>query len=65
MIVFDNKYPRSYRVSGFACVSCILIISPNWNNISNLSAIAGIRTFLNFFLEKEIEELEEKNKSDE
>ncbi|NEP05822.1 MAG: DUF1622 domain-containing protein [Okeania sp. SIO2G4] len=36
-------------------------ISPNWNDIGRLAAIAGIRTFLNFFLEKELQVLEEKN----
>ncbi|NEO58061.1 MAG: DUF1622 domain-containing protein [Okeania sp. SIO3B5] len=36
-------------------------ISPTWSDIGRLAAIAGIRTFLNFFLEKEVKELEEKN----
>ncbi|NEP80808.1 MAG: DUF1622 domain-containing protein [Okeania sp. SIO3B3] len=36
-------------------------ISPSWSDIGRLAAIAGIRTFLNFFLEKEVKELEEKN----
>ncbi|MDY7003992.1 MAG: DUF1622 domain-containing protein [Cyanobacteriota bacterium] len=36
-------------------------ISPTWSDIGRLAAIAGIRTFLNFFLEKELKELEEKN----
>ncbi len=30
-------------------------ISPTWNEIGQLGAIAGIRTFLNYFLEKDIE----------
>jgi uncharacterized membrane protein len=30
-------------------------ISPNWEQIGQLAAIAIIRTFLNFFLEKDIE----------
>jgi uncharacterized membrane protein len=30
-------------------------ISPNWEQIGQLGAIAIIRTFLNFFLEKDIE----------
>ncbi len=40
-------------------------ISPSWSDIGKLTAIAGIRTFLNFFLEKEIKELQQKNNSDE
>ncbi|NET42304.1 DUF1622 domain-containing protein [Okeania sp. SIO2B3] len=36
-------------------------ISPSWSDIGRLAAVAGIRTFLNFFLEKEVKELEEKN----
>ncbi len=40
-------------------------ISPSWSDIGKLTAIAGIRTFLNFFLEKEIKELQQKNSSDE
>ena len=34
-------------------------IAPNWNEIGQLAAIAGIRTFLNFFLEKDIEKYSE------
>jgi uncharacterized membrane protein len=30
-------------------------ISPTWNEIGQLAAIAAIRTFLNFFLERDIE----------
>ena len=30
-------------------------ISPNWSDIGQLGAIAGIRTFLNYFLEKDID----------
>jgi uncharacterized membrane protein len=30
-------------------------IAPTWNEIGQLGAIAGIRTFLNYFLEKDIE----------
>lgn len=33
-------------------------ISPSWDAIAKLAAIAGIRTFLNFFLEKEVSDLE-------
>jgi uncharacterized membrane protein len=32
------------------------VISPTWNDIGQLAAIAVIRTFLNFFLEKDVEE---------
>jgi uncharacterized membrane protein len=32
-------------------------ISPNWTDIGQLAAIAGIRTFLNFFLESDLEKL--------
>jgi uncharacterized membrane protein len=34
-------------------------ISPTWNAIAQLGAIAVIRTFLNFFLEKDLEKHEE------
>ena len=33
-------------------------IAPNWNDIGQLAAIAGIRTFLNYFLEKDIDKYE-------
>jgi len=33
-------------------------IAPNWNDIGQLAAIAGIRTFLNYFLEKDIDRYE-------
>ena len=33
-------------------------ISPSWNAIGKLAAISGIRTFLNFFLQKELQELD-------
>jgi uncharacterized membrane protein len=33
-------------------------IAPNWNDIGQLAAIAAIRTFLNYFLEKDIEKYE-------
>lgn len=39
-------------------------ISPSWSTLGKLAAIAGIRTFLNFFLEKEVKELEQKNHFD-
>ncbi len=35
-------------------------VSPSWDAIGKLSAVTGIRTFLNFFLEKEVQELEAK-----
>lgn len=34
-------------------------IAPTWNDIGQLAAIAVIRTFLNFFLEKDLENLRE------
>ncbi len=33
-------------------------VSPNWDALGKLATISGIRTFLNFFLQKEVEELE-------
>lgn len=33
-------------------------VSPSWDAIARLAAIAGIRTFLNFFLHQEVRELE-------
>ena len=30
-------------------------VAPNWNDIGQLAAIAVIRTFLNFFLERDLE----------
>jgi uncharacterized membrane protein len=36
-------------------------VSPSWDAIARLSAITGIRTFLNFFLQKEVQELQEMN----
>ena len=32
-------------------------IAPSWNDIGQLAAIAAIRTFLNLFLERDVEEL--------
>lgn len=32
------------------------VISPTWNDIGQLAAIALIRTFLNYYLEKDIDE---------
>jgi uncharacterized membrane protein len=36
-------------------------VSPSWDAIARLAAITGIRTFLNFFLQKEVHELETLN----
>jgi len=35
-------------------------VSPSWDTIGKLAAISGIRTFLNFFLQQEIQELEKR-----
>jgi uncharacterized membrane protein len=35
------------------------IISPTWTEIGQLAAIAAIRTFLNYFLERDLKELAE------
>lgn len=37
-------------------------VSPTWTAVGKLAAISAIRTFLNFFLEREVKELE-KNKA--
>jgi uncharacterized membrane protein len=34
-------------------------ISPTWNDVGQLAAIAGVRTVLNYFLEKDIEKYAE------
>jgi uncharacterized membrane protein len=34
-------------------------VSPGWHEIANLAAITGIRTFLNFFLHREVQELQD------
>ncbi|MGA7938158.1 MAG: DUF1622 domain-containing protein [Kovacikia sp.] len=34
-------------------------VSPSWDTIAKLASITGIRTFLNFFLQKEVRELQE------
>ena len=34
-------------------------VSPSWDALGKLATISGIRTFLNFFLQKEVKELEE------
>jgi uncharacterized membrane protein len=33
-------------------------LSPTWQDLGQLAAIAGIRTFLNFFLERDLEKYE-------
>ena len=35
-------------------------VSPSWDDLGKLAAITGIRTFLNFFLNKEVDQLEAK-----
>jgi uncharacterized membrane protein len=35
------------------------VISPTWQDIGELGAIAVIRTFLNFFLERDLEKYTE------
>ena len=37
-------------------------ISPSWDIIGKLAAVTGVRTFLNFFLQREVQELEAKTK---
>ena len=37
-------------------------VSPDWDALGKLAVIAFIRTFLNYFLEKEVEELEKVDK---
>lgn len=34
-------------------------VSPTWEDLAKLGAIAGIRTFLNFFLQREVQELQD------
>jgi len=36
-------------------------VSPSWDAIAKLASITGIRTFLNFFLQREVRELQEMN----
>lgn len=38
--------------------------APSWDDIGQLAAIAAIRTFLNFFLERDITEMDEKRRED-
>lgn len=37
-------------------------IAPNWDEIGRLAAIAAIRTFLNFFLDRDLEEIRERQR---
>jgi uncharacterized membrane protein len=37
-------------------------IAPTWDEIGRLAAIAGIRTFLNFFLDRDLEEIRERQR---
>jgi uncharacterized membrane protein len=37
------------------------VISPSWNDIGQLAAIAAIRTFLNYFLERDMDEFNPKD----
>ncbi len=38
-------------------------VSPSWESIGSLAAIAGIRTFLNYFLHQEVKELKAEESS--
>jgi uncharacterized membrane protein len=40
-------------------------IAPTWDDVGRLAAIAGIRTFLNYFLERDVSELNELQSFDE
>ncbi len=40
------------------------VISPSWNDIGQLAAIAAIRTFLNYFLERDLAEVSPPGKRD-
>jgi uncharacterized membrane protein len=37
------------------------LIAPTWEDIGQLAAIAAIRTFLNYFLEKDLNEASKAN----
>ncbi len=37
-------------------------ISPTWDDIGQLAAIAGVRTFLNYFLERDMREMSESSR---
>jgi uncharacterized membrane protein len=38
-------------------------IAPSWDEIGKLAAIAAIRTFLNFFLERDMDEVRERQRA--
>jgi uncharacterized membrane protein len=38
-------------------------IAPTWDEVGRLAAIAGIRTFLNYFLERDVAEIAEKQRA--
>lgn len=40
-------------------------VSPSWDDLGKLATITGIRTFLNFFLHREVDQLEVKTHLDE
>jgi uncharacterized membrane protein len=40
-------------------------MAPEWDDIGKLAAIAVIRTFLNYFLERDIQEISERDKAGE
>ena len=37
------------------------VVAPTWNDLGQLAAIAGIRTFLNVFLERDIHDVRDMN----
>jgi uncharacterized membrane protein len=63
---FRNAYLRYARwlVAGLtflvAADIIALSIAPTWDEIGQLAAMAGIRTFLNFFLERDLAEVEQR-----
>lgn len=40
------------------------VVAPDWNDIGQLAAVAVIRTFLNFFLERDLEAAAEAKESE-
>jgi uncharacterized membrane protein len=65
----SNQYIRIHFGSSLTIALELLLaadiletaIAPTWDEIGKLAAIAAIRTALNFFLEKELNQLEEKS----